>query len=586
MNEELKEHSRKAKPVTERIGIWLIVLVVVFAAASGGMAKAGALSNQANWFASLVFVVLCSMVATLVLWLIVRWFGSWRVLRRVLFGLVCLFTIICLFYAEEDWRGKYAWDHFRSKGEAKGEHFDMASVVPPPVPDDQNFAFAPVVASSYSWLIDRHGHEIRPQKTNVVNRLALDETPGTSHALVNVDGWAVATRMDFTGLQNFYRTLAAKTNLFPVPAQPGLPAADVLLALSRFEPAIAELRQAGELPFSRFPLEYERGNPAEILLPHLAALKNSARVLQLRAVAELQTGQSDLALADVKLIHRLADAVRTEPFLISHLVRIANTRFMFQPIWEGLADHRWTEPQLIELEAELARLDFVADYQASLRGETGTRDGILRFLREHPANYNQLFDKIPGDLPRTDFLLAVLMQFDLVPGGWFYQNQLNAARTMEEFYAPVVDLKERTVSPSLAQAGDARVANELQHLEPYNFIASQLTPMMGSAAQKFARIQNDVNLARVAIALERYRLAGGKYPGSLDALAPGFMEAVPHDVIGGGPLHYRLTDDGQFVLYSVGWNEKDDGGVVVLSKGSDSVQNVLQGDWVWHYPAK
>ena len=74
----------------------------------------------------------------------------------------------------------------------------------------------------------------------------------------------------------------------------------------------------------------------------------------------------------------------------------------------------------------------------------------------------------------------------------------------------------------------------------------------------------------MAIALERYRLAHGEYPDSLDALAPQFIAKVPHDVIGGQPLHYRRTSDGQFVLYSVGWNETDDGGVVVQPEKSDA----------------
>lgn len=63
-------------------------------------------------------------------------------------------------------------------------------------------------------------------------------------------------------------------------------------------------------------------------------------------------------------------------------------------------------------------------------------------------------------------------------------------------------------------------------------------------------------------------------------------EKVPRDVIGGGPLHYRRTDDGQFVLYSIGWNETDDGGVTVLQKGSTPSVDINQGDWVWRYPQK
>jgi hypothetical protein len=93
-------------------------------------------------------------------------------------------------------------------------------------------------------------------------------------------------------------------------------------------------------------------------------------------------------------------------------------------------------------------------------------------------------------------------------------------------------------------------------------------------------------LAHVAIALERYRLAHGEFPESLDAFAPQFMEKIPHDIINGQPLHYRRTSDGQFILYSIGWNETDEGGVVVLKKGKTPEVDRDEGDWVWRYPSK
>ena len=51
-----------------------------------------------------------------------------------------------------------------------------------------------------------------------------------------------------------------------------------------------------------------------------------------------------------------------------------------------------------------------------------------------------------------------------------------------------------------------------------------LLPALGNAVRKFAYGQASVDLARVAIALERYRLAHGEYPESLDALAPQFID--------------------------------------------------------------
>jgi hypothetical protein len=46
------------------------------------------------------------------------------------------------------------------------------------------------------------------------------------------------------------------------------------------------------------------------------------------------------------------------------------------------------------------------------------------------------------------------------------------------------------------------------------------------------------------------------------------------------PLKYRRADDGQFILYSVGWNKKDDKGAVA----KDDMENT-KGDWAWKYPA-
>jgi hypothetical protein len=70
------------------------------------------------------------------------------------------------------------------------------------------------------------------------------------------------------------------------------------------------------------------------------------------------------------------------------------------------------------------------------------------------------------------------------------------------------------------------------------------------------------------------------------------MSELPHDIINGQPLHYRRTADGQFVLYSVGWNETDDGGVAIMKPDSNprdeskSLVGMDYGDWVWRYPGK
>jgi hypothetical protein len=91
--------------------------------------------------------------------------------------------------------------------------------------------------------------------------------------------------------------------------------------------------------------------------------------------------------------------------------------------------------------------------------------------------------------------------------------------------------------------------------------------------------QMRVNEAQIACALERYHLAKGEYPEALDALVPQFIEMLPHDIINGEPLKYRRTAEGSFLLYSVGWNETDDGGQAVAHP--ELAENLKMRDWVW-----
>jgi len=497
-----------------------------------------------------------------------------KIVRWSIFSIACLITLLALVVAEENWRGKHAWETFKREWEAKGERFDRASVVPAPVPDNQNFAMAPIVASCYLHVLDKAGHQIQPANTNVVNRLKMAIGHDSDSPTNGTGNWQKLTVSNLKVWQQYYRTLAAKTDEFPVPAEPQSPAGDVLLALSKYDPAIEELRQASELPYARFPLEYDKDNTPAILLPHLGALKGCARVLQLRAIAELQNGQIEKAMDDVRLMLRLVDSIHTEPFLISHLVRIAMVNIALQPVWEGLADHKWSDAQLAELDRELSKLDFLADYKLSMRGELVLcQGGIFDFLRRHPEQ----LASISGDADSSSRGPGRL--FSLIPSCWFYQSQLHCARPMVELLMPAADVNKGIISPAAIRRASAGIEADTKHTTPYNILEKMLLPALDKAVRRFASAQTSVDSARLAIAAERYRLAHSEYPESLNVLVPQFITKLPHDVINGEPLKYHRTDDGQFVLYSIGWDETDDDGVVALRENGSV--DLEKGDWVW-----
>jgi hypothetical protein len=512
---------------------------------------------------------------------------GWRILRRILIALAMLATLIAILYAEEDWRGKRAWENYKREWEAKGEKFDWQAFVPPAVPDDQNFFTAPIFTNMRSGKIvmspygDDGGPDFHPDASRsgyaIYREYMTDfqawqnyyRNPTNLHTVVE----EIWTNGDFLTQTNYLNHAADE---FPIASQPQTPAKDVLLALSKFDSAVEELRQASQRPYAGIPLNYQDGvERAKELLPVLAELKRCTQLLQLRASAELADGQNEKALSDVKLLLYLNNSLRSSPFLISHLVRIAIVAINVQPIWEGLAEHKWSDEQLIALDAELTKLDFLSDYEFTMRGDRAF--AIASF-----ENQRRTREAISS---KPDGFGLITNKLTLMPSAFFYQNKMAYARVIQQWALPLVDTNSRVISPTALQQTEKLADAERKHYSPYKIHALMLFPALGAYAKKTTSIQSQVDLARVACALERYRLAHGEYPEMLDTLAPQFIGKLPHDIINGQPLHYRRTDDGNFVLYSIGWNETDDGGEVVIRKGGSTVDSE-KGDWVWQYPPK
>jgi hypothetical protein len=114
-----------------------------------------------------------------------------KIFFRMLIALAGVIILVSLFYAEEDWRGWHAWQKFKREWEAKGEKFDFASMVPPTVPDDQNFALTPIVFTSYGSMLTRDGKMIPRDKrdANFVYRLKMSLIDDYSAWPTNGGSW-------------------------------------------------------------------------------------------------------------------------------------------------------------------------------------------------------------------------------------------------------------------------------------------------------------------------------------------------------------------------------------------------------------
>lgn len=513
------------------------------------------------------------------------WLFSWLTIRRCLIGLAVLITLVALGLTEEHWRGKRAWDTFKAEQEAKGEPLDLAAFLAPPVPDEQNFLMTPLLAPLFDCRFDP------VLQTNVWrNPQAVERLRGLvpDQKWVSIGSYRKAKRSDLAAWQAVYQT----NGHYPKLSQPQSPAADVLLAWNRFDAELAELRGASQRPYAQFNVRPEIVDALNVPLQVYAVMKSLTRILTLRALAELQSERSDDALADVLASYRLADSLQKQPTVMALLVRLALMDLTVQAVWEGLIDHQWSEPQLIRLQAKLGSFDLLRDYLYSMRGERAYGSALLERL------------------PPFQSLWA-----RSVLGGFYYQNQLALSRLYPELAVPLVDAERHYLNLSLLNRYSQKTEGQLTGYHPYTIFAKMLIPALSSAAKRVGRAQVTIDQAVVACALERYRLAKGQYPETLDALTPPFLAKVPPDVMDGKPLRYRREADSTYVLYSIGLNGKDDGGIrrsikdeVVtptlekrygqqpltnLPKSVTSARregtinrNNTEDDWVWQFPAK
>ena len=576
MNEPTQSIWKRPWQSPRALLIWLGLLAAatfIIIVSFGLLAGTGKNEGLAPF--ALVASVVVSIVVTVGV-LFIRWLCCWRNLRRLAFVLVCLATLIALVIAEENWRGKSNWEKAREQYEANGEKFTIAALLPPQVPDDKNLALTPLLKPLLDYTQAPGGGAVVWADTNGQARLRNLSAYLAPHRDTNdqviLGNLEKGTFADLLACAAFYR---GNTNYPQAPAT-ATPAETILVALGKFRPELDQLREAAAArPYCRFPVHYETEPPWVILLPHLASVKALVQLLHVHALAELEAGHPAEAFEDLQLGQRFSQSLREEPLLIDHLVRIAALAIDLQTVREGLVRHAWNDVQLTSIETNLAPINLLAEHKVAMRGEQACEIEGLNYLRRQGWRSNP-FDYV-------DSAGNSGPSFFLFPSGWYYQNMLTICRLMHEFSFPAVDETARRVFPDITARGAQTFTN--MPTRPYNIFAKMVLPAFSRAAERSARSQTYVDAAHMACALERYRLANGNLPDSLETLVPKFLERIPNDVIDGKPLRYRKSPDGGYLLYSIGWNQTDDGGKLWWVKDKkESRVDSTKGDWVWIMP--
>jgi hypothetical protein len=398
--------------------------------------------------------------------------------------------------------------------------------------------------------------------------------------------WHIGGRTDLATWVEYY---GESTNS-PLPEVVGGAAETTLLALTKYSSVLEELRQASGRSFARFNLKYDAKNPAGILLPHCAVIRNCAQILDLRAVANLSLDRSDAAMKDLQLMFYLSDTSTAEPFLISQLVRIANLNQCLRVIWEGLSDHRWPDAQLAAIQKQLRSIDLLAAMKRALQSEEAFGDKLIHLLQREPELLPQLTYDMDQLWSGADAGGARKFLFKLIPSGWYSFERKNYHIAFQKLGLTggqdlAVRIDPRQFESNWRDMEDYIVKGPAWRLiRKHRVMSAILMPSLGGVPIKFTIGQNHLNLALLACALERHRLAKGSYPETLSEPVPDWVAEIPNDPLTGEHLKYRRLEGGRFDLYSVGWNLEDDGGESGLQNRNPEKPDYRKGDWVWRYP--
>ena len=573
--------------------VWLVAALAstaLFAFGKGWRGDSGSALRL-----SLALLLLWTSLLLLVLWGVFRALGRrefWRAaLRQSLFAAAVFATLIALFYAEENWRGRRQWERFRAEWEAKGVKFSIARVMPPPVPDEENIAFHPLFKPLLDYTKNESGHPVwrdgkavRRLQSLTVYPLGLrnvDQSlfpwPGTSGAQNRTNGVVLA---DFAAWQRFYRL---DTNFAATPPSASA-AADVLHYLQRHDALLGELAEAMNRPHWRFPWPLNNELPYDVLMPHLSNLKQTAALLNLRASALLEVGQLDAAMQDLERAWRLCETLEREPVLISQLVQISIQAITMGTVAHGCAKHRWEDRHLQRIEAMLRPVNKLRNWERSVHGEAALLTDFMTKLRldrvmaeKEVTKWEDLSANAPEDLLRGHpAVRRAVMRCG--PDGWFHlMLRQELANVLGKMVPSYVDTEARRVH---WQSRPTSMPVPWFH-SIWPFLSSE--DGFVKAAAKCARLQTNFDHARIAVALERHWLRHRAYPEKLDALVPESLDRLPHDLFDGQPMRYRREGGQGFVLWSIGFDGKDDNAAPLYFKGSGSVGEEM-GDLVWRYP--
>jgi hypothetical protein len=313
-------------------------------------------------------------------------------------------------------------------------------------------------------------------------------------------------------------------------------------------PALVEGRQLAGFSRGRHAVAWNFDNPLLTALPHLGATQVLVKWLALDAEVRAHEGEVDGALVSVRAALVAAKTIGDEPMLVSQGERLDWQPDCAQAVEEALRCGQGTDGPLFNVQTALADEAAEPVLRTAARAERAGLHALMTALEKGELTRA---DPLPLDV-RADGVSLILGSV-----------KLRRRESLEAIHAWLLEHTTKLVEiaglpPEAQLAPLTKLAATASQAPPGGMEMAKALPLlkMGTEWQKG---QAMLRCATAAVALERYRLANGRWPDKLDDVTPRYLTKVPADPYDGQPLRYARHKD-VVVVYAIGPDGKDDGG--------------------------
>jgi hypothetical protein len=303
-----------------------------------------------------------------------------------------------------------------------------------------------------------------------------------------------------------------------------------------------------------------------VILPHLSAIKNLVRVGIWQARMQTDSNQPQQAVENCLVITRVGRHWQGKGVLAEQLVGQAISSVACGEILNIVEAKNLSSADLNRIQQQLVQLYPQAYPLVNMEGERLLfMDAVQHVFTEGgpcgghlvPRGMQELQVFDGGVFGREGYTLSIYL---CTPISMLQAGRDETVNKGNEIYDCME--KRTRMSPYERHVDSSCDVNAMiSTLPEYRFLLIHvLMPAVDKASNQAYQCRALYQAAITVLAIERWRLEKDEYPEKLDDLvAADYLKELPMDPFSDKPLIYKNTD-GNFTLYSVGFNFKDDGG--------------------------